>query len=394
MSPLVIVFISVFIDLLGFGIVLPLMPYYALRFDADAFGVGALLAIYSLMQLFFSPLWGRLSDRIGRRPVLIVSLFGSAIGLILFGLASSLAGLFLARMFSGMATATVSVAQAYIADCTPPEKRARGMGLIGAAFGLGFIFGPALGGLLAGYGASVPAYVAAAIAGINGVLAIFFLPETLPPEKRGLSPERGFSIKRLGTAASVPGMSRLMLLYFLSIFGFATMEATFPLLTLGLFNFNEQQNGFVFAYLGVLVALLQGGLIGRLVARFGEPRLVVVGAGLMTVAFIALPVVPSIGFLLLALIPLAVGNGVCNPCLTALISRRSDAIAQGETLGVAQSMASLGRITGPLWGGFCFARFGAITTYWLAAVVLAILTVLALALRQSAAVTDTVPEVV
>lgn len=362
-SPLFILFMTVFLDLLGFGMVLPLLPYYAVTFGADAFAVGALLAVYSIMQLIFSPIWGRLSDRVGRRPVLIGSLFGSALGLLAFGLANSLLALFAARMFAGMAAATIGTAQAYIADSTTPENRAKGMGMIGAAFGLGFVFGPALGGVLAHYGHGVPAFVAAGLAVANGVFAIARLPESLPLERRGEVVERGFSPRRLGRAAAIPGMRPLMSLYFLAIFAFATMEATFPLLTLQLLKFTEVENGYVFAYIGVLIVILQGGLVGRLSRRFGEKRLVIAGSWLLGAGLAALPFASSLALLLVALVPLACGNGLCNPSLTSLISRTTEGHAQGETLGVAQSMASLGRILGPLWGGFAFAALGPVPTY-------------------------------
>lgn len=383
-SPLVILFLTVFLDLLGFGMVLPLLPYYAVEYGADAFAVGALLAVYSLMQLLFSPIWGRLSDRIGRRPIILMSLIGSGVGLVTFGLANTLLLLFASRLFSGITAATISVAQAYIADSTTPENRAKGMGIIGAAFGLGFVFGPALGGLLAQYGHGTPAFVAAALAFGNAVFAYFRLPESLPAEKRGQIQERGFSLNRLGKAASVGGMPPLMIIYFLTIFAFATMEATFPLLTLKMFNFSEVQNGYVFAYIGVLIVILQGGLVGRLAKRFGERNLVIAGAACLAVSLAALPFATSLPMMLLILVPLAVGNGLANPSLTALISRTASQSSQGEVLGVGQSLASLGRILGPLWGGFAFAYIGMAPSYVIAGVIMVAMTGLAFAIRQPA----------
>lgn len=381
-SPLAILFVTVFLDLLGFGMVLPLLPYYAVDLGASAFLVGALLAAYSLAQMIFSPVWGGLSDRIGRRPVLIGSLFASAASQLAFGLAGSLAMLFAARAFAGMAAATIGVAQAYIADSTTPENRAKGMGIIGAAFGLGFVFGPALGGLLAPFGLSVPAFVAAGLALANGLLAIAVLPESLPADRRGEHVVRGFSPARLARAAAIPGMLPLMAIYFLTIFAFATMEATFPLLTKDMLGFTAVQNGWVFAYIGVLIVILQGGLVGRLAKRFGEKNLVIAGAVLLAIGLAGLPFGTTLPVLLLVLVPLAAGNGLANPSLTALISLTAARDAQGQTLGVAQSLASLGRVLGPLWGGFAFQALGPKASYLVAGGIMALMAVGALAIRK------------
>jgi multidrug resistance protein len=383
-APLVILFLTVFLDLLGFGMVLPLLPYYAKAFGAGPFAIGALLSIYSIMQLIFSPIWGRLSDRVGRRPLLLMSLVGSSVGLVLFGLANTLWLLFASRAFSGITAATISIAQAYIADSTTPENRAKGMGLIGAAFGLGFVFGPALGGVLAHFGHGVPAFVAAGIALANFLFALFKLPESLPEERRGEVVARGFSLKRLGVAATVPGMTVLMVIYFFTIFAFATMEATFPLLTLQSFGFSEVQNGYVFAYIGVLVVILQGGLVGRLSKRFGEKKLVIVGCVLLAIGLGFLPVAPTLAMMLLVLVPLAAGNGLTNPSLTSLISRTAASSTQGEVLGVGQSLASLGRILGPLWGGFAFQYIGTNLSYTIAGLIMLALMPLAFAIRPPA----------
>lgn len=405
-SPLAILFITVFLDLLGFGLILPQLPYYAVRFGADALVVGALMAVYSLAQMVASPIWGKVSDQFGRRPVLIVSLLGSALtsaclGLVVdevwwqrvggglpetvFGIATALLALFAARLLAGIATATIGVAQAYIADSTTAENRAKGMGIIGAAFGLGFVFGPALGGVLAPYGQGVPAFVAAALALANAGFAFFKLPESLPPESRGQIVSRGFSLGRLAASARIPGMAPLMLMYFLSIFAFATMEATFPLLTRDAFGFTEVENGYTFAYIGVLIVIMQGGLVGRLARRYGEQRLVISGGLLLAVGLASLPFVPSLMVLLLALVPLCAGSGLTNPSLTALISLAANRSEQGETLGTAQSLASLGRVVGPLWGGFAFSSLGAKPSYLIAAGIMLVMAILALRLPSSRA---------
>ncbi len=380
-SPLAILFVTVFLDLLGFGMVLPLLPYYAVRFGADALLVGALLSVYSFAQLVFSPIWGGLSDRVGRRPVLIASLFASAVSQLAFGLAGSLAMLFVARLIAGVSSATIGVAQAYIADSTTAENRAKGMGIIGAAFGLGFVFGPALGGLLAPFGHGVPAFAAAGLALLNGAFAIAMLPESLPAERLGERVQRGLSPARLAQAATIAGMPPLMAIYFLTIFAFATMEATFPLLTLSLFQFSEVQNGWIFAYIGILIVILQGGLVGRLAKRFGEKKLVIAGALLLAVGLAGLPFSTSVPVLMIILVPLAAGNGLANPSLTALISLTASRDAQGQTLGVAQSLASLGRVLGPLWGGFAYQTLGPKPSYLVAGGIMLVMALGGLAIR-------------
>ncbi|MEB3330211.1 MAG: MFS transporter, partial [Candidatus Sericytochromatia bacterium] len=222
----------------------------------------------------------------------------------------------------------------------------------------------------------VPAFTAAALALGNAAFAWWRLPESLPPERRGALVPRGFSVARLRQAAALPGMAPLMAMYFLSIFAFATMEATFPLLTRDAFGFSEVQNGWTFAYIGVLVVIMQGGLVGRLARRFGERRLVVAGGGLLAVGLAGLPLSPSVAAMAVVLLPLCAGSGLTNPSLTALISLTAAQDAQGETLGTAQALASLGRVLGPLWGGFAFGALGAAGSYGLAAALMLVVPVL------------------
>ncbi|MBI2951463.1 MFS transporter, partial [bacterium] len=267
-SPLVVLFLTVFIDLLGFGIVLPLLPYYAESFGAGPLTVTLLSSSYSLMQFLFAPVWGRLSDRVGRRPILVLSLAGSALSYLLFGLAGSLAALFATRLLAGVCAANISTAQAYIADVTTPETRAKGMGMIGAAFGLGFIFGPAAGGALSRYGYAVPAFFAGGLSLLALALALFRLPESLrrqgdPP---GGAARGGFDLGRLWAALVHPGMGLLLLIFFCSVFAFANLEATFALFVerAARFGYTARETGYLFAYMGVLMSLMQGGLVGRL----------------------------------------------------------------------------------------------------------------------------------
>lgn len=357
-SPLVILFVTVFIDLIGFGIVLPLLPFYAQHFGANALLVGLLSTSFSLMQLLFAPVWGRLSDRLGRRPVILVGLLGSSISYLTFGLAQSLPILFLSRILAGIAGANISTAQAYIADSTPPEQRAKGMGLIGAAYGLGFTVGPAIGGLLSQYGYATPAFFASALALANFVAAWWLLPESRNRSGQPPQAERGLNWQRLRTGLQHPELGVFLILFFISTFAFANLEATFALMTARKFGFDARANGYLFAYIGVLITIMQGGLTGRLARRFGERWLISVGLFCMIFGLGLLPYSPGLKSLLLVLVILIAGHGATNPSISSLISQSASTEHQGSILGVAQSLASLARILGPIWGGFTFDAFG------------------------------------
>lgn len=357
-SPLVVLFITVFIDLIGFGIVLPLLPFYAQHFGATALLVGLLSTSFSLMQLLFAPVWGRLSDRIGRRPVILVGLMGSSISYLTFGLAQSLTILFLARILAGIAGANISTAQAYIADSTRPEHRARGMGLIGAAYGLGFTVGPAIGGVLSQYGFAVPAFFASALALANFVAAWWLLPESRNLSSQSRHAERGLNWQRLRTGLQHPELGVFLILYFMSTFAFANLEATFALMTARKFGFDARANGYLFAYIGVLITIVQGGLTGRLSKRFGERRMISVGLFCMIFGLGLLPYSLGLKSLLLVLVVLVGGQGSTNPSISSLVSQSASTEDQGGILGVSQSLASLARILGPVWGGFTFDAFG------------------------------------
>jgi MFS family permease len=376
-------FLIVVIDLVGFGLVIPLLPFYAVRFGASPQLVTSLLAIYSLMALLSAPLWGRLSDRIGRRPVLMSSLAAGALAYLWMGAADALWMLFAARGLAGICAGNIAAAQAYIADVTTPENRAKGMGLIGAAFGLGFIIGPALGGLLAGNNPAsadlaMPAWVAAGLSGIALLGVVFVLPESRPLAARQNIPARSRLAAILG-ALRRPILSRLILIFFLVILAFSGMESTFALWAMRQFGWGPSQVAYVFAYVGLLSAVLQGGLIGRLSRRFGEERLLLVGLALIGIGLLTLPAARSMSLLALVLAALAVGMGLVQPSLNSLISRRSGREEQGEVLGVSQSVGSLARVLGPLAAGFLFTEFGRHAPYlWGAALIAAawLLTVL------------------
>jgi DHA1 family tetracycline resistance protein-like MFS transporter len=314
-SPLLIIFFTVFIDLIGFGILLPLLPFYAKNLGANALTVGLLFTSFSLMQFLFAPIWGRLSDRIGRRPIILLGLLGSSISYLIFGLADTLWVLLASRLFAGICGANISTAQAYIADSTGPENRAKGMGIIGAAYGLGFIFGPAIGGILSQWGYRVPAFFASGLALANFLAALLLVPESLKPGVISSRPERGFNWSRLRFALAQPKLRIYLVLFFLSTFAFANLEGTFALMTARKYQLDARHNGYLFAYIGILITIMQGGLIGRLVKKYGELRLVATGLLCLVFSLALLPYWPTVGWLLVGLLPLTFGHGVSNPSL-------------------------------------------------------------------------------
>ncbi len=378
MSPLIIVFVTVFIDLLGFGIIIPLMPFYATHFGASAFQVGMLATSFSLMQFLFAPLWGRWSDVIGRRPIILIGLLGSAVSYLTFGLAHSLTLLFVSRCLAGIAGANIPTAQAYIADSTTPENRAKGMGMVGAAFGLGFIFGPALGGFLSQWGYQAPALFAAGLSLLNFLAALVLLPESLPPERRTTA--RGRSrVEVFRHAIARPRLPTVLAVFFLIVSAFASFESMFALYSQARFGFDSVTIGFLFAGVGVILAIVQGLLVGRVVRRLGEHRLVPAAIALLAIGLALVWVAGSVPALAFASAVIAVGMGFQSPSMLSVISQLSDPADQGAMLGVSQSLGSLGRIVGPLWGGFVFDRFGHAAPFASAALVMSVACVLSVA---------------
>ena len=356
MSPLLIIFVTVFIDLLGFGIIIPLLPFYAEHFGASALMVGLLSTSFSLMQFLFAPFWGRLSDRIGRRPVILLGLLGSAISYALFALASSLPMLFVARSLAGIAGANIPTAQAFIADITTPENRARGMGMVGAAFGLGFVFGPAIGGFLSRWGYAAPAWFASALSLANFVAALVVLPESRPVNIRDTRPEGRLTVFRRALAR--PQMSLVLLVFFLVITSFSSFESMFALYGERRFGFTTVSIGYMFAWVGIVLATVQGGLVGLVVPRLGETRVVRIALLIIAAGLFAVPLSPSVPVLSAAVGLLALGLGFNSPSMLATISKLADPRDQGSTLGLSQSLGSLARIVGPMWGGWVFDTFG------------------------------------
>jgi multidrug resistance protein len=385
-SPLVIIFITVFIDLLGFGIIIPLLPFYAQEFGASGLTVGLLGSVYSLMQFLVAPLCGRWSDRIGRRPIILGGLLASCLAYLALGLANSLALIFVARIVGGIAGGNIPTAQAYIADITTPENRAKGMGLVGAAFGLGFIFGPAIGGILARFGHSTPMWFAAALCFANFVAAWFLLPETRHGDRDRISIGRLDLFQRARRHA---GLVPLLVVFFLVSMAFSGFEATFALFTERRFGFTAETIGFVFAFIGVVLATVNGFLVGRVVPRLGERRVIPFAIAAIGLGIFLVPFAVTIPLLLGACGVMAVGMGFNNPALTSAISRLSDPTEQGGMLGLAQSLAALGRIVGPAWGGFLFDRAGTTVPYMSAAAIMTVALLLASAGVRRARFTGT-----
>jgi DHA1 family tetracycline resistance protein-like MFS transporter len=376
---LLTVFLTILLDLIGFGMILPLLPFYAQELHATPFQIGLLFSSYSLTQLLFAPLLGRLSDRVGRRPVLLASITGGAVCYLIFALAHSYAVLLLARALSGVAAANYGIAQAYMADVSAPENRSKAMGLVGAAFGLGFVLGPALGGILAhagtqiGLGHRIVPLTAAVLSGINLAIALFGLPESLSPELRRSATARGGSwlgLSDLRTVWRDGPLRGLMVLFFLVMFGFSMMETTLALFCQQRFGFGVRETSWLFVFVGVVIVVVQGGLIGRLVKRFGERSLILSGIVIMAVGLILLPLTPAGGsklwLLLLSLGLLAVGQGVHNPSSLGLLSRLTDERSQGGTIGLSRSFGALARTLGPAAGTFLFGAAGAGWPFWAA----------------------------
>ena len=356
-----VLFLIVLIDLIGFGLVIPLLPFYAERFAASPQEVTALMAVFSLMSMLTAPIWGRLSDRVGRRPVLMISMGAAALAYLWMGFANVLWMLFAARALAGACAGNIAAANAYIADVTTPENRAKGMGMIGAAFGLGFIIGPALGGLLAGHNLATanlraPGLLASALS-VTAFLGVVFLLKESLPEGAAQRPRRS-RIAALRDALGRTVLARLLAIFFLTILAFAGMEATFALWAMAQFGWGPAQIGYVFTYVGLLSAIMQGGLIGRLTARFGEEKLLVTGLALIAVGLLILPLARELPSLIASVSCLALGMGAMQPSLNSLISRRAGVEEQGEVMGVAQSVASLSRVLGPLLAGVLFAGLG------------------------------------
>ncbi len=363
-TPVYLVILTVFIDLLGFGIIIPLLPFYAEHFGATPTVIGVLTSSYSFMQFIFVPFWGRMSDRIGRRPIILMSVFGSFVSYMIFGFAGSLVVLFISRMLAGFMGANISTAYAYVADTTSFENRARYMGLIGASFGVGFMLGPFVGGVMSRISYGAPGFLAAGLSLLNVVLAYFMLPESLSKEVAGK--QNGKTSRRLSIlnihamreAFKKPGMSDLVLVTFFYTFAFSTLYVAFPLFTGDTMGYGAEQNGYLFAYIGLIAILIQGGAIGKLVKRFGERSLLLTGIVLLLVGLTFVPAVHSLLPLVILITFLSIGSALVSPPITSMISKFAGESEHGSVLGVSQSFSSLARVLGPFWGGFILGVVG------------------------------------
>ena len=363
------VLLTVFLDLVGFGIVIPLLPFYAEAVGANALQVTLLMAAYSLSQFLFAPFWGSLSDRFGRRPILLVSIFATILGLAGFALATNVWMLFLFRTLHGAAAANISTAQAAIADITPPEKRAMGMGLIGAAFGVGFTVGPWIGGELAEYGIAAPIWMAAGLSALNLALAAIFLPETRRPDSEPARP-RPLHPARFLEVARHPVVGLSVVLTFVLTAAFALMESTFTLFAEHIHGLGPQQLGRMFGLAGLTMLILQGGLIGPLVRRFGEGKLIPYGVSTLAIGLVLLPLVPPGWALIAVFILIAIGQGLASPSLQSLISKSTPAEQQGFVLGTNQLMSALARVIGPAAGGLLYTGLDPASPFLAAAAIL------------------------
>jgi DHA1 family tetracycline resistance protein-like MFS transporter len=377
------IFLVVFVDLLGFSLILPLLPYYAEAYGANALVTGLLVASYAAAQLVGAPILGRLSDEHGRRPILLVSIAGTILGFVLLGVAEPLGNwfgaalgasivvvdvvvlvlLFTSRILDGLTGGNISVAQAYISDITTPENRARGLGLIGAAFGLGFIIGPVVGGLLSGIGFWVPAAAAAVIATANWFAVYFFLPESLTAEKRAELAQHGsrprFSLDQLMTELRRPRVGPLFHIRFFFGLAFSLFQSIFAIYAAGgPLNLTPQQTGLVLTYVGVLAVIVQGFAIGRLAKRYSDKQLMLVSAILMAIGLFLWGLVPNVWTLLIVLAPLSFGGGVLNTIINTALSKVVYPEDIGGTLGISASIESLTRVIAPVIGGALLMWFG------------------------------------
>ena len=341
-----VIFLTVLIDLVGFGIILPILPYYAQRFGAAGLGYGAIIGIFSLMQFVATALLGKLSDRIGRRPVLLTTMLVNAVGYTLFAFAGSYWVLFLSRVVSGFAGGNISAAQAYIADITSPAERSRGMGTVGAAFGIGFSIGPAIGGFSAHYlGSTAPGLVAVGLSLANFVSAYFILPESLAHEHRVRRPL--FDLGHIGEAIARPRLRPLMAVWALVPFAFAGYTVVLPLHASRHLGWHERELAILFTIIGVTAATVQGYFFGKIVRLTGERALVIAGAFGMSVAIAVVPLLPTSALLYAWTFVLAISNSVFSPAATGLVSVYAERNEQGTILGAAQAIGGLGRTVGP-----------------------------------------------
>ena len=354
------IILVVFIDLLGFSLILPLLPYYAETFNANETITGILIASYAVMQLIGAPLLGRLSDRFGRRPVLLISVFGTFIGFLLLGFANALWMLFASRILDGLTGGNLSVAQAYISDVTDEKSRSKGLGMVGAAFGLGFIIGPVTGGLLSQWGYAVPAFVAAGISFLNLILIYAWLPESLTEEKRNQMTEKrpAVTLQALIVAFKRPFTGSLLITRFFYGLAFSIFQTIFSLYALAKFDLTARDTGFVLTYVGVLAVIVQGFLVGRLTTQFREDLLITISVVLMGISLLGWALAPSVLWLYIIMTPTAISGGLLNTLLSSTLTKAVAPQEIGGILGLSAAVESATRIIAPLLGGVLLQQVG------------------------------------
>jgi DHA1 family tetracycline resistance protein-like MFS transporter len=376
--PLSIIFLTIFVNLVGFGIIIPLLPFYAQTFGASPLVIGLLFASFSLSQLVASPILGDLSDRWGRRPVLIFSLLGTVVSFVMLALATSLSMLFAARIVDGLSGGNITTARAYIADITTEENRAKAFGLLGAAFGLGFIVGPGLGAALSRISYTAPIWAAAAITVVATAVAFLWLPETVHrAHAGGRSPWR--ALAELWQRAHLRVLFTIDFAYWTA---FAVYQTTFALFGARRFGFDASHTGYLLSAFGVLGVVVQGAMVGPIVATLGERRTLAVGLLFAAVGWGGSAVTHSLPVFVLMLVPGAIGIGLCNATLSSLVSKSAGSHEQGRVQGAAGGLESLGRTIGPVWGNGSLQKYGEGTAYGSAAIVLVGAAALTMAYHQ------------
>lgn len=369
---------TIFVDLTGFGMIIPLLPFIVTVFQAGPAALGILVTSFSLMQFISSPILGRVSDKVGRRPVLLFSILTSAASFILFALADSFLLLLFSRIVAGLAT-EAAAAQAYIADITSEKERAKGMGRVGAAVGAGFIIGPAIGGFLSVYGYSAPGYAAAALALLNFLFVFFFLPESIVNKQREMldgGKSKGSYLQRMLSALTKPLMGSIYAILFILALAFSTIPVIIPLLGIAFYNFGSIEMSYVFIYIGLIQIALQGFLISRLAKNVGEEKLIAFSPLIMTLGIFVMPLISNIAIFLVSLGVLAFGNGIMQTAVPSFISKRTPENEQGGTLGVAQSLSSIARVPAPAIGGVTIEFAGLAAPFLLSAALLTVAFVL------------------
>jgi len=359
-SALSLIFLTVFVDLLGFGILIPILPTFAKKeLLVDETAIGIAIAIYSLTQFFFNPIFGKLSDKYGRKKIIVICLFLNAIGYVLFAYTHSYFMLLFSRVIAGIGGSSIGVAQAYIADVTTPENRSKGMGMIGAAFGLGFVFGPMIGGMLSKYGYFVTGMGSAFFSIFAFVLTIIFLPEPKRDKSKSLVRSRKlFDTSSIKIIFKKSDLSLLMGIFFILTFSVANIYGTFALLGFKIYHFTDMQNGYMYGILGLSSAIVQGGLLAQISKYFSKSKLISIGAFCMMIGLGLIPYGGSFLGLAIIGIILSLGTGTLQPTLLSLISEVTSEAEQGITLGFNQSLSAFARVLGPLWGGFTFEFLG------------------------------------